>query len=92
MVEIYNEKVQDLLTDISNRPTGGLNVRQHKTLGVYVEDLSKHPVTSYDAIEQKMEEGYKNRSIGATQMNSTSSRAHTVITIELKQVEMFDGR
>jgi hypothetical protein len=36
MLEIYNEKVQDLLTDASKRPTGGLNVREHKTLGVYV--------------------------------------------------------
>eukprot|EP00349_Pseudokeronopsis_sp_Brazil_P005642 CAMPEP_0202962742 /NCGR_PEP_ID=MMETSP1396-20130829/6811_1 /ASSEMBLY_ACC=CAM_ASM_000872 /TAXON_ID= /ORGANISM="Pseudokeronopsis sp., Strain Brazil" /LENGTH=174 /DNA_ID=CAMNT_0049683497 /DNA_START=662 /DNA_END=1186 /DNA_ORIENTATION=+ len=33
-----------------------------------------------------MEEGYSNRSIGATQMNATSSRAHTIITIEFKQI------
>jgi hypothetical protein len=31
-----------------------------------------------------MEEGQRNRSIGATQMNATSSRAHTIITIEFK--------
>ena len=31
-----------------------------------------------------MEEGYTNRSIGATLMNQTSSRAHTIITIEFK--------
>ena len=36
MVEIYNEKVYDLLTDPSLRSKGGLNVREHKTLGVYV--------------------------------------------------------
>ena len=41
---------------------------------------------SYEAIEAKMEEGYSNRSIGATLMNATSSRAHTIITIEFKQV------
>lgn len=39
-----------------------------------------------------MEEGYRNRSIGATQMNATSSRAHTIITIEFKQVLFEDGR
>lgn len=39
-----------------------------------------------------MEEGYKNRSIGATLMNATSSRAHTIITIEFKQVKFDDGR
>jgi hypothetical protein len=36
MVEIYNERVQDLLIDPSMRPVGGLKVREHKTLGVYV--------------------------------------------------------
>ena len=59
---------------------------------MYVQDLSKHPVDSYEAIEAKMEEGYKNRSVGATLMNSTSSRAHTIITIEFKQIEFVDGR
>ena len=86
MVEIYNEKVQDLLVDPSTRPQGGLKVREHKQLGVYVQDLTKHPVDSYDAIDLKMEEGTRNRSLGATQMNATSSRAHTIITIEFKQV------
>ena len=33
-----------------------------------------------------MHEGYTSRSIGATLMNQTSSRAHTIITIEFKQV------
>jgi len=31
-----------------------------------------------------MAEGNKKRSIGETKMNATSSRAHTVITIEFK--------
>ena len=66
MVEIYNEKTQDLLVDPSTRPVGGLKIREHKQLGVYVQDLSKHPVDSYEAIEDKMEEGQRNRSIGAT--------------------------
>ena len=78
--------------DPSTRPTGGLKIREHKQLGVYVQDLSKHPVDSYEAIEDKMEEGQRNRSIGATQMNATSSRAHTIITIEFKQVSFENGR
>lgn len=39
-----------------------------------------------------MDEGYRNRSIGSTQMNATSSRAHTIITIEFKQVIFEEGR
>ncbi len=51
---------------------------------IYVHGLSKHPVDSYSAIARKMDEGYTNRSIGSTLMNQTSSRAHTIITIEFK--------
>ena len=91
MVEIYNERVQDLLIDPALRPTGGLKVREHKTLGVYVQDLTKYPVDSYEAIDDKMEEGQRNRTIGSTQMNATSSRAHTIITIEFKQIAIVGG-
>ncbi len=35
--------------------------------------------------------GYSNRSIGSTLMNATSSRAHTIITIEFKQIITTDG-
>jgi hypothetical protein len=92
ILEIYNEKVQDLLTNPSRRPKGGLKVREHKQLGVYVQDLGKHPVDNYEAIEELMDEGQRNKSIGSTQMNATSSRAHTVITIEFKQIISENGR
>ena len=85
MLEIYNEKVQDLLAT-GPQPTSGLKVRELKKGEVYVHGLSKHPVDSYDAIAQKMDEGYELRSIGSTLMNQTSSRAHTIITIEFKQI------
>ncbi len=39
-----------------------------------------------------MEEGYENRTIGSTLMNATSSRAHTIVTIEFKQIQMISNR
>ena len=30
---------------------------------------------------------HRNRTVAATQMNATSSRAHTIITIEFKQIK-----
>ncbi len=33
-----------------------------------------------------MEQGFASRTLGATLMNATSSRAHTVIAIQFKQV------
>jgi len=92
MLEIYNERVQDLLINPDLRPVGGLKVRESKAVGVFVEKLSKHPVNSYEDIAQKMEEGNKNRTIGETLMNQTSSRAHTIITIEFKQIDISGGK
>lgn len=38
-----------------------------------------------------MAKGYKNRSIASHALNTTSSRAHTIITIELRQIQETDG-
>ena len=65
---------------------GGLKIRQDPRAGVFVQGLTKCAVDSFEMIDRKMEDGYKQRSIGATKMNQTSSRAHTIIGIEFKQI------
>lgn len=88
MIEIYNEKVQDLLVAPNSRPKDGLKIRMHPTIGVYVEAMVKVPVASYEEIEAQIEKGTKNRTIGSTNMNATSSRAHTVTGIYFKQIQI----
>ena len=92
MLEIYNECVQDLFVKVKRRPKGGLKIREMKSGGVYVEDLTSVPVNSYDDIADQIEYGTTNRTIGATNMNATSSRAHTVTTITFKQTFFTGGR
>ncbi|KAH9515666.1 Kinesin-like protein kif28p [Bulinus truncatus] len=85
MLEIYNEQVRDLLS--KDNPKGGLQVRQNPKLGMfYVQDLKKVPVGSYAEIEMRMEQGTSNRTVASTNMNATSSRAHTVVTIVFDQI------
>lgn len=81
-IEIYNEKVRDLLNP---KNKGNLKVREHPSLGPYVEDLSRLVVHSYDDIDHLMNEGNKARTVAATNMNETSSRSHAVFTIFLTQ-------
>ncbi|KAF7723149.1 kinesin-like protein Klp8 [Apophysomyces ossiformis] len=81
-IEIYNEKVRDLLNP---RNKGNLKVREHPSLGPYVEDLSRLAVSSFDDIDHLMDEGNKARTVAATNMNETSSRSHAVFTIFLTQ-------
>lgn len=92
MIEIYNETVQDLLILPQDRPTGGLSIHESKMLGVYVEGVRKTPVESYEAIERVIDTATEHRTVGNTLMNATSSRAHTVLTIEFKQVEIVEGK
>lgn len=47
-LEIYNERVRDLLAPATNH---SLRVREHPRLGPYVQDLSRHLVTNYPEIE-----------------------------------------
>ena len=84
MLEIYNEQVRDLLNPAANIP-GGLKLRQSPQ-GVFIDGLEPVPVINYADIEAKMELGTKNRTVQATKMNATSSRAHTVFTINFQQI------
>eukprot|EP00794_Sanderia_malayensis_P019281 gene19281-21207_t len=85
MLEIYNEQVRDLLT--KDNPKGGLQVRQNPKIGAfYVQGLKFVAVGSYKEIEKRTEEGTANRTVASTQMNATSSRAHTVVTIQFDQI------
>ncbi len=77
-LEIYNEKVKDLLRNDSEHK---LRVREHPQTGPYVEELSKHLVVDYDEIRLLMDEGNKIRTTASTNMNDTSSRSHAIFTI-----------
>lgn len=82
-MEIYNEKVHDLLDPKTNKQS--LKVREHNVLGPYVDGLSQLAVTSFQDIDNLMAEGNKSRTVAATNMNSESSRSHAVFTIILNQ-------
>jgi len=81
-MEIYNEKVHDLV-DLTSGNKSGLKVREHHILGPYVDGLSQLAVVSYQEIEDLMIEGNKSRTVAATNMNNESSRSHAVFTIIL---------
>ncbi|XP_035660049.1 kinesin-like protein KIF13A isoform X10 [Branchiostoma floridae] len=82
-MEIYNEKVRDLLDPGTTKHN--LKVREHKILGPYVDGLQILAVTKYEDIEKLMNEGNKSRTVAATSMNEESSRSHAVFNIIVTQ-------
>ncbi|KAI3388277.1 hypothetical protein SNEBB_000716 [Seison nebaliae] len=85
MMEIYNEQVRDLLTNTN--PKGGLPVRQNAVSGsFFAQGLKQVAVGSYEEIESRISEGTANRTVASTNMNATSSRAHTIVTVIFDQI------
>lgn len=91
MVEIYMEKIQDLLVAAADRK-GPLQIKQTKARGVDLPGAKMIPVQTYEDIQRVIDKGEKNRTIGATQMNATSSRSHTVVTIEFAKVTKMGSK
>jgi kinesin family member 3B len=80
-LEIYNEEIRDLL---SKNPKNSLEIKENVDSGVYVKDLTMFVVKNVNEIDHVMQAGKKNRSVGATLMNQTSSRSHSIFTIVIE--------
>uniref|UniRef100_A0A8C5F5S5 Kinesin-like protein n=1 Tax=Gadus morhua TaxID=8049 RepID=A0A8C5F5S5_GADMO len=84
-LEIYNERVRDLLKLGGQKKRETLRVREHPEKGPYVQDLSQHVVTDYKQALDLLEEGVTNRITAATHNHEASSRSHAIFTIQYTQ-------
>ncbi|KAF5796380.1 putative plus-end-directed kinesin ATPase [Helianthus annuus] len=75
-LEIYNEQIGDLL-DPTQR---NLEIKDDAKHGFYVENLTEEYVTGFGDVTQILSKGLSNRKVGATSINTTSSRSHIVFT------------
>jgi len=91
--EIYNEVIFDLLdaTDRKKRPKGGLEIKEHPALGVYVKGLQEIVVDNATKLQLIVDQGMKNRTVASTQMNADSSRSHSVFIISIHQKDSEDA-
>jgi len=85
-LEIYNEKVIDLLNPGAKR--SNLTVRWNKRSRAFVVDnLFSIECGELDDLVAVLEEGLKNRAIGTHNMNDHSSRSHTILTVHIHSEE-----
>ncbi|XP_057795258.1 kinesin-like protein KIN-12F [Salvia miltiorrhiza] len=75
-LEVYDDKIGDLL-DPTQRD---LEIKDDVKNGFYVENLTEEYVTCYEDITHILIKGLSNRKIGATNLNSKSSRSHIMFT------------
>ncbi|XP_065081907.1 uncharacterized protein nod [Ochlerotatus camptorhynchus] len=72
-IEIYNEKIYDLLSDSSTEPVN--------TRGLKFNGGTKKLVTRANQAQDILLEGNKNRHVRPTKMNTLSSRSHAIFSI-----------
>ncbi|XP_023287715.1 osmotic avoidance abnormal protein 3 [Orussus abietinus] len=84
-LEIYNEKLRDLLQD--SEAEGLLQLKEDATRGTYVAGGLRE-VTVKNAAECALfvERGDRRRALAATKMNAASSRSHAVLTLSLEAI------
>ncbi|XP_017836230.1 kinesin-like protein KIF12 isoform X2 [Drosophila busckii] len=89
-MEIYNERVIDLLNPGSHRKP--LAVRwSKKSGGFFVENLFTVDCEELDDLLAVLEEGMRNRAVGSHAMNDHSSRSHTILTVHILSDQQTDG-
>ncbi|KAI1237875.1 hypothetical protein IHE44_0013965, partial [Lamprotornis superbus] len=84
-LEIYNERVRDLLKQSERKKPYTLRVREHPETGPYVQGLTQHLVTDYKQVVKLLEEGIAKRITAATHIHNASSRSHAIFTIHYTQ-------
>lgn len=77
-MELYNEKIYDLLSD--NRQPLTLKEENGRFI---IKELQERPVLSEEEGIRLLQQGAKNRQVASTNLNQDSSRSHTIVTFKL---------
>ena len=83
-MEIYNEELRDLLHTGPPASARDYTIRHDEAWGTEVTNMTKVEVSSMEQINALMHEAAKKRSVGVTDMNSASSRSHSIFALYLK--------
>lgn len=95
-LEIYNEKIHDLLavpvgTGVAGAQQEEIKLREDSKRGVYATPLKEEIVQSPTQLLRVIHRGDTARRTGSTQFNARSSRSHAVVQIVVESRERVPG-
>lgn len=95
-LEIYNERIHDLLSMSSGNGVGGnaqeeIKLREDSKRGVYATPLKEEIVQSPTQLLRVIARGDQARRTASTQFNARSSRSHAVVQIVVESRERIPG-
>uniref|UniRef100_A0A0K2UXY6 Kinesin 5 [Nasonia vitripennis] n=2 Tax=Lepeophtheirus salmonis TaxID=72036 RepID=A0A0K2UXY6_LEPSM len=80
-LELYNEEIFDLLSDVNDTTRLRLYEDYNKKGSVIIQGLEEVQVHTKEEVHKILKKGSLKRQTAATLMNATSSRSHTVFTV-----------
>jgi len=86
IIEIYMERIRDLL----NPKKINLKIREDKTRGIYIEDVTESYVSDEKDVYDFMRYGHNNRATTTTNMNESSSRSHCIFMLTIHQNNLIE--
>ncbi|KAF9669950.1 hypothetical protein SADUNF_Sadunf13G0017900 [Salix dunnii] len=92
MLEVYNEKIKDLLVENSNQPTKKLEIKQTAEGTQEVPGLVEAQVNGTEDVWELLKSGSRARSVGSTSANELSSRSHCLLRVTVRGENLIDGQ
>ncbi|KAG9408014.1 hypothetical protein AC1031_021252 [Aphanomyces cochlioides] len=83
-LQIYNEKIFDLLTDKKRQKPLALREALDGSSEMVVQGLSSYPITSLSDVMAFLKRGKLHRVVRETEMNAQSSRSHAILQVTFK--------
>jgi kinesin family protein 4/21/27 len=85
--ELYQETLYDLLSG-KPRDQSICDIREERSKGIYISGVTRKHIESPEETGDFLSLGSSGRAVGATAMNSVSSRSHAIFTIDIKTTKL----
>lgn len=92
MLEVYNEKIRDLLVESSEQPAKKLEIKQAAEGTQEVPGLVESRVFRTEEVWELLKSGSRARSVGSTSANELSSRSHCLLRVTVKGENLINGQ
>ncbi|CAG8445487.1 15018_t:CDS:2 [Funneliformis caledonium] len=87
-IEIYNEDLIDLLGEGEGECRPQVMIREDSKGNIYWSGLQEVQVNNVNEVMAYLAQGSMNRQVGATDMNSKSSRSHAIFSVTMSQQKL----
>ncbi|CAE7607430.1 KIF14 [Symbiodinium sp. CCMP2456] len=85
ILEVYNEKLRDLLSDKDSAKAPEIHV--HPRVGVYVDGAMDVQIDSMEQLQKVLDTGMSRASVASTARNPKSSRGHVIFRLLMEKHE-----